>query len=127
MIKDITYQADVEVEGWRNIKTYYGQTCRNFKSRYYEHRMAIKNENSPQATALSRYIWKAKKAGKKFTIKWSVYGRGSTYQSGSHKCMLCIKEKTAIALCPPEKLLNTRSELLHKCIHQSKFELKKNG
>ena len=126
MVKDIVYQADVEAEG-ENTKTYFGQTARNFKTRYYEHTGAIKKENSPQATALSWYIWKLKKAGKPYTIKWSIHSRASTYKSGSNKCMLCIKEKTAIALCPPDQLLNYKSELLHKCIHRSKFELRKNG
>ena len=39
--------------------------------------------------------------------------------------LLCIHEKTEIALCKPKQLLNSRTELLHKCIHQSRFELDK--
>ena len=47
------------------------------------------------------------------------------YRNGSRSCQLCIHEKTAIALCPPRTLLNSRTELLNKCIHRSQFELAK--
>ena len=55
------HQADIEVEGTKKEppekKQYFGQTSRPFKSRYYEHKMAMKNKNSPNSTALSRCIW----------------------------------------------------------------------
>ena len=38
--------------------------------------------------------------------------------------MLCVKEKVAIALHDPKTLLNTKSEILHKCIHMTKYELR---
>ena len=47
----IVYQADVYVDG-KIVKIYYGQTSRHFKLRYYEHKMAMKNEGSKHATAL---------------------------------------------------------------------------
>ena len=51
--------------------------------------------------------------------------RAPPYKSGSKKCLLCLKEKTAIALCDPKTLLNTKSELLKKCIHHINVELRK--
>ena len=38
--------------------------------------------------------------------------------------MLCIKEKIAIALHNPKTLLNQKTEILHKCIHMTRHELK---
>ena len=87
--------------------------------------MAMKNEGSKHATALSNFIHKLKKEGVSYVIKWSIKARASHYKSGSRKCMLCIKEKVAIALEDPKLLLNNRSELLNKCIHHINVELRK--
>ena len=56
-------------------------------------------------------------------LKWSIKARATPYKSGSSRCSLCLKEKTAIAMCPPERLLNSRTEILHKCTHRREFEL----
>ena len=124
MVQDLVYEAEVTTESTQEKKVYYGQTSGNFKKRYYEHKSAMNNENSAQATALSRYVWKLKKANKNFSIKWSVVCRAPTFTSGSKKCLLCLKEKVAIATCDPNKLLNSRTELLNKCIHVRNFELR---
>ena len=124
---NVIYQADITEEGSSESKQYIGQTARSFKDRFYEHKMAIKTENSPQSTALSKYIWKLKKAGKNYTIKWSIKNRAFPYKSGSKRCQICLKEKTAICLANPRTLLNNRTELLHKCIHLINFELRKNS
>ena len=54
--------------------------------------MAMKNEGSKHATALSNFIHKLKKEGVSYVIKWSIKARASHYKSGSRKCMLCIKQ-----------------------------------
>ena len=89
--------------------------------------MAFKNKNSKMATALSNYVHKLKEEGKEFTIKWSIKSRAPKFTSSARKCRLCIREKCAIALHDPSKLLNSRNELLNKCIHLVNFELRKNG
>ena len=125
---NIIYEANVAVEGSEESKVYFGQTLRPFKKRYYEHKNAIKNRPKPKdkngnkkgsdtSTALSNYIWKLKDAGKQFILTWKIKSKAPTYKSGSRKCQLCLKEKIAIALCPPEELLNSQTELLGKCIH----------
>ena len=126
-VSNVVYQADVITTDRRGrvIKTYFGQTKREFKLRYREHMQAIKYENSTHATALSNYVWKLKRNGQEYTIKWSIKYRAPPYKSGSKKCLLCLKEKTAIALCDPKTLLNTKSELLKKCIHHINVELRK--
>ena len=54
----LVYQADMstEKEGKPYTMTYYGQTGREFKRRYYEHRMAFKNRSSKMATALKSQV-----------------------------------------------------------------------
>ena len=121
----LVYQCDVTVEGNTETKTYFGQTLRPFKQRYYEHNTAMNNINSKLATALSNHVWKLKNSGKEFKLKWSIKSQAPTYTSGSRKCQLCLKEKTAIAMADPKKLLNNRTELLHKCLHLTNFELRK--
>ena len=124
LAKDIIYQADVIIvksnRGTKKIfkKTYYGQTKRKFKDRYNEHKTAINNQHSKKETTLSKYVWKLKSQGlvlnKDFHIKWSIKSRAPHYKTGSRKCLLCLKEKTAIAMHDPRELLNSRSELLGK-------------
>ena len=120
---DAVYQVDVKGERSPEM-TYYGQTIREFKRRWTEHKHAMMNENSPHATALSNYVHKLKKRGENFTIKCSIKSRASTFKNGAKRCMLCVREKVAIALHDPKTLLNTKSEILHKCIHMTKFELR---
>ena len=124
--RNIIYKAEVTVHGINGswVMTYYGQTSRPFKIRFYEHKQAMKNESSTKETALSRFIWKLKNEGKNFDINWSIHARAQTYQSGSKKCQLCTKEKLAIALHDPNTLLNNRKEILGKCIHVRNFELR---
>ena len=119
--QDVVYQVDVEADN--TVKTYFGQ-AKELKRRIYQHHMAFKNENSGCATALSRYIWRLKKQNKSFKITWSIKARAQTFKSGSHKCRLCILEKLAIAECPPGRLLNSRTEILTKCLHRHNFELR---
>ena len=122
LIKNIVYQADVT--SGQKTKTYYGLTSREFKSRWYEHRQAIKNKNSSKATELSNYIWSLKSQNKEFTLKFKIKSRACAYSSGSRHCQLCLREKMAIALEKPSKLLNSRREIMSKCIHKGKFELR---
>ena len=120
---NLVYQVDVAAEDQPTM-TYYGQTIRPFKKRWIEHKHAMANENSPHATALSNYIWKLKKLRKDFQIKCSIKSRAAIFKNGSKRCSLCLKEKVAIATHSPRTLLNSKSEILHKCIHASKYELR---
>merc|ERR1712197_283287 len=103
--------------------TYYGQTKRPFKERWREHKHAMENLNSQHATALSKYVWKLKEENRKFEVKFSIKCRAPIFKSDSKGCFLCLKEKVSISLHNPKTLLNAKSEILHKCIHRTKFEL----
>lgn len=119
--KGLVYESHVTSEN--KAMVYAGQTEREFIVRYKEHEEAIRNENSSNSTALSRYIWDLKKNKKSYTIEWKVKSRAPTFKAGSKRCMLCIREKVAIATRKPSTLINSRSELLSKCMHEADFEL----
>ena len=121
-IREIVYSAQVTTAD--QSKVYYGLTSRDFKSRYYEHKQAIKNKNSPRATELSNYIWKLKSMNKEYSLKFGIKSRASVYKSGSSYCQLCLREKLAIATEKPSRLLNNRREIMTKCIHKGKYELR---
>ena len=99
------------------------------KRRIAEHQTAINNENSKQATALSKEVWRLKKANQwteRDSVKWSIVCTAQPMKNeGSRKCRLCLVEKVHIATAPPRKLLNCRNELVSKCIHRRQFELRK--
>ena len=120
-IKNIVYQVDVDVPG-QPVKTYFGQTI-YFKTRYYQHNTDMNPASKSKGTALSRYVLNWKSRGITPKLKWSIKARATPYKSGSSRCSLCLKEKIAIAMCPPERLLNSRTEILHKCTHRREFEL----
>ena len=89
---------------------------------------ALKHEDSPEATALSRFVWSQRKAGKEDPkLEWSDDGRAPHYRSGSRVCGLCNLETYKIAICPESMRLNQHSELLKKCIHKHYVELRNVG
>ena len=101
-------------------------TKNTFKQRFNGHNATIKKRPTKEkVTTLSEHIWKLKDQKTPFTIKWSIRGNAPPYQNGQKKCLLCIREKTTICLSDPKRLLNNRSEMLSKCIHRAKFELRK--
>ena len=112
--KNAIYQSKVTSPGLPN-KFYRGQAM-DFKDRYNSHKGAIQKENSPQATALSNYIWKLKQENRQYSLSWSILGRAPPYRSGSSRCPICVKEKTYIAIADPESLLNCRSEIFTKSL-----------
>ena len=82
---------------------------------------AFKNENSPHATALSNYVWKLKRNGQDYTIRWSIKYRAPPYKSGSKKCLLCLKEKNSNSIVLPQDITEYKARAFeevyssHKC------------
>ena len=125
--KEIVYEAKITLLATKKVKRYFGITKRPFKDRHRDHKHAFKYRDSKKATALSNYLWwlrdHGKVEGKDYILEWSIKSRAQKYKSGSKRCMLCLKEKTAIALCDPNELLNNRTELLNKCTHITDLQL----
>ena len=100
---------------------------RPFIKRWKEHRGNVRHPNQ-KGTKLSYYVHKMNKDfGKKIQwedIKWSLKSKTHSYKAGSKFCDVCLSEKTHIALAPPSDILNTRKEIVSKCIHKRYFKLK---
>lgn len=124
--RDLVYGVKATTQD-NDVKRYQGQAV-NFKNRHYKHKHALKYEDSPEATALSRFVWSQRKAGKEDPkLEWSDDGRAPHYRSGSRVCGLCNLETYKIAICPESMRLNQHSELLKKCIHKHYVELRNVG
>ena len=118
----IVYQADVRTS--TSSMKYIGSTGRVFKERYSTHKHSLNNRNA-NSTTLSSYVWTLKDTGKEYNIKWSIVAKTGVYTAGAKFCDVCLTEKTYIMLAEPKTSLNTRSEILNKCRHKSKFTLAK--
>ena len=53
---------------------------------------------------------------------WSAFDYDKSYQNGTKRCNLCLKEKHHI-LTSLVNLISKRSELVSKCRHENKFYL----
>ena len=119
----------------------------DFKNRLYQHRSSFNNPTKPLdkvvngevvgsrsideqvsekegKSELAKYVWKIKKMGLKYDIKWSIIRHARPYKKGGRYCDLCLSEKTVIALAGASSL-NKRSEVLSKCKHMNDFKLDK--
>ena len=123
--ENIVYQATVTSDSDNSNETYTGVTEPPFKLRYAVHKQSIKNKNSPNSTALSKYIWNLKDNKTEFKISYKIVGRGHPYNPRSGKCGLCLKEKTIIITKPKTCTLNKRNEFVSKCPHRDKYLLLK--
>ena len=121
--KSVVYKAEVYVPNVE-MKSYIGLTKNEFIKRFEQHQTAMKNRNSPNATALSKYVWEIKdKIGVHPNIKWKIVTRAHSFSSGSRQCDLCLSEKREILYAKKRTSLNIRDELLYMCRHQIPFRL----
>lgn len=106
------------------VNKYVGITEPVFKTRLGNHEKEFNNEKYENSTELSKEIWKIKRKGHSYNVKWRMLKQFPSYNPTAKKCMLCIGEKMEI-LERNEKLLNKRSELISRCRHRTKFLLSK--
>ena len=137
--------AVVKIDGFE-ARQYHGQAL-DFKSRLYGHRTTFNDPTKPldkvvngqvvgtrsiddqiaekeAKSELAKYVWKIKKMGLKYNIKWSIKKFARPYRKGMKYCDLCLSEKTVIALAGRSSL-NKRSEVHLKCKHMNDFKLNK--
>ena len=119
----VVYKATVQTS--LQPKSYIGSCATTFKTRYNNHKQSFKHINHRNDTALSKFIWKLKEANMDFTLSWSIVSSVSKNFCKEKTCHLCLTEKTFIIKEDPINALNTRREILNKCRHRNKFELKK--
>ena len=74
------------------------------------------------ATELPNFIWDQNNKKLDVSLEWSIPDKDQPYLPGSRNCMLCLTTKYHI-LFSGLNLLNKRSELVSKCIHENKYYL----
>ena len=101
---------------------YIGTSEDEWKKQYYNHTKSFQNKRYKKETSLSSYVWKIKKkTGKIPTLTWSVVRTIPAYSNTTKKRVLWLHEKLEIFKYPkPEELLNKRSEVMSRCVHEKK-------
>ena len=124
--------SKVKVDGFE-ARNYAGQAL-HFKPRWQQHKKELPGPHGTKRSIadqivekekkseLAKYIWKLKKKGLKYEIKWSIIKHARPCRKGSHYCDLCLTEKVIIAL-GDASYLNKRSEINSKCRHMNEFKL----
>ena len=122
LTKEILYEATINSDLPRyEARTYKGITERTFKERHKEHKKTFKNRRYIGESELTKEIWRIKDNDGIPQVTWSILRKSKTYNPRAKRCMLCLTEKLAIAEHEGRDMLNTRSEVVAKCIHQNKF------
>ena len=123
--KDVQYTA-VITSNLPNYgsKVYKGICSTAWKDRHGNHTLSFNHEKYETATALSEEVWRIKRLGGQFTIKWYKEASHPSYKPETKRCSLCANEKLAIALYEGDNLLNLRNEIISRCIHRYKYKLK---
>ena len=108
-------------------KVYLGISEGEFKkNRYYNHQQSLRDEDYKNSTTLPTYLWSIKSTSEEqnVNLSWEIMRQAASYSNISKRCLLCLHEKSAIALyLNPEELLNKWSEMNSKCHHLNKFLL----
>ena len=116
--ESVVYRATVKETVSGKTETYTGQTGREFKDRWYEHRTDINNVTKKKTTRLSAHTRLLKEKSKNYTIDWRILEKAKPYNPTSKKCMLCLKEKFYIMYHRDGSTLNKRNEVFNTCVHR---------
>ena len=123
--KNVIYKCIASVPN-KPDKVYIGLTEGEWKKRHSGHKTSFKYKKHAKSTALSTYFWEIKEKEKIDPIlSWSILKSVPAYSNITKRCLLCLHEKLEIiSYEKPEELLNKKSELISKCRHQNKFQLR---
>ena len=116
------YKAVIKTD--QETKEYIGSCSTTFKLKYANHKSSLANKKKMNDTELSFHVWQLKDLNKNFRIDWQIITRTKSYQKGSKNCKLCLTEKMHILNSDKLKTINNR-DLISKCLHKHKFNLKK--
>ena len=106
--KSVIYQADVYSNN--QVKTYFGSTKNEFKTRFLQHMSSFNRRPLKSSTSLAKYVWQLSSKNIPYEIKWSIKARAHAFSSGSKKCDLCISEKLTILKADPKTCLTTKPD-----------------
>lgn len=123
--KDILYSAELNSNLPNyGAKVYKGICSTTFKERLGNHKKAFNHEEYEQESELSKEVWKIKREGGEFHIKWNKEATHRSYRPEGRSCRLCDNEKLVIALYEGNNMLNKRNEIISRCRHRFKYKLK---
>ena len=78
-------------------KVYLGLAEREWKSRFYNHKLSFKHNRYSNKATLSSYMWHLKSVSiESPNLKWFVLRYVRPYSNISKKCLLCLYEKLEI-------------------------------
>ena len=122
--KDIQYSAELtSTLPNYGTKVYKGICATTWKARFGNHKKSFNNEEYEKETSLSVEVWRIKRAGGEFHIKWSKEATQRSYTPEGSRCSLCLHEKLVIALYKGNNLVNKKSEIISRCRHRHKYKL----
>ena len=107
------------------LKYYIGIAKGEWKKRQKNHESSFRLEHHKTDTSLSKYVWDTKTSDNETpSLKWSILNSAPAYTNITKRCLLCLREKLAIAMYPHEEvLLNKKSEIISKCRHENAYLL----
>ena len=122
--RDVFYAADLtsDLRDY-GTKVYKGICSTEWKGRFGNHKKAFRHERYMKDTELSKEVWRIKKKGGNFSIKWSKINNYASYRPEIGRCNLCQQEKLAIAMYEGKNMLNKRNEIISRCRHRFKYKL----
>ena len=122
--KDVQYSAEItsDLPNY-GTKVYKGICATTWKERHGNHTKSFNHEKYETETALSEEVWRIKRLGGQFNIKWHKDESHPSYKPETKRCSLCDNEKLAIALYEGDNLLNLRNEIISRCMHRFKYKL----
>ena len=108
---------------YRKQKLYCGTSEGTFKQRYRNHKKSFNYEKHRKDTELLKKFWALKELKAKPQVQFYILKRcWTTKRTGI--CYLCLNEKLFIIEHQGNNSLNQRNELISKCRHKNKLNLK---
>ena len=124
--KDVLYAGQItsDLPNYK-LKEYKGICSTTWKERFANHKKAFKNDVYQTDSELAMEVWRIKRKDSQYEIKWHKVRNFPSYNPEEKKCSLCMNEKLEIAQYKGDNLLNKRNEIISRCLHRSRFKLKR--
>ena len=84
-LKNVVYQAKVQVRNSQKFETYTGLTYRKFCTRLKEHCDDMKDPAKRTSSKLAGHVWDLKDRGIAFDISWSILAKAPPFNPVTRK------------------------------------------
>ena len=121
--EDVVYGCAASTSKVPLLKFYIGIAKGEWKKRLRNHESSFRLEHHKTNTSLTKYVRDTKASDNETpSLKWSIISSAPSYTNITKSCLLCLREKLAMATYPNEEVhLNTKSEIISKCRHQNTY------